>query len=125
LITGKACPGIEDALAEIRRGCVLRYSSVILSELRRAARTAARRQVADLYRIAAVQWAQPAEDWWRAAIVRIIGDGQDWDVAKRREFQRDALIAVTARRHGAAVVTRNRVDFALLQRKLVLPILFI
>jgi predicted nucleic acid-binding protein len=35
-------------------------------------------------------------------------------VAKRREFQNDVLIALTARRYGATVVTANRGDFALL-----------
>jgi predicted nucleic acid-binding protein len=35
---------------------------------------------------------------------------------KRREFQNDALIALTARGRGATVVTANRVDFALLEQ---------
>jgi predicted nucleic acid-binding protein len=46
-------------------------------------------------------------------------------VTRRREFQNDALIALTARRHGATVVTRNRSDFELLERKLTLSVLFI
>jgi predicted nucleic acid-binding protein len=98
-----------------------------LSELRRGARTAAaRRQVTALYRIAAIQWAPTAEDWWVAGdLVRTIGDTRAWDVAKRREFQNDALIALTARRHGATVVTRNRGDFELLERKLALTVLFV
>jgi len=33
---------------------------------------------------------------------------------KRREFQNDALIALTARRQGAMLVTANQRDFALL-----------
>ena len=120
-------PALEDALAAIRRGFVIRHSSVVLSELRRGARTAAaRRQVTALYRIAAIQWAPTAEDWWIAGdLVRTIGDTRAWDVAKRREFQNDALIALTARRHGATVVTRNRGDFELLERKLALTVLFV
>jgi predicted nucleic acid-binding protein len=39
-------------------------------------------------------------------------------LVKRREFQNDALIALTARHHGATIVTRDRVDFELLARKL-------
>ena len=34
-------------------------------------------------------------------LVRNIGDNQDWDIHKRRDFQNAALIALTARRHGA------------------------
>jgi predicted nucleic acid-binding protein len=51
-------------------------------------------------------------------LVRRIGDEHDWEITKRREFQNDALIACTARRHGALVVTRNREDFELLARRL-------
>jgi predicted nucleic acid-binding protein len=45
-----------------------------------------------------------------------VGDREHWDKAKRRDFQNDALIALTARRNGATVVTRNRRDFDLLSR---------
>jgi predicted nucleic acid-binding protein len=118
---------LDEALAGIRRGFVIRHSSVVLSELRRGARTpAARRQVSALCRIAAVQWAPTTEDWWNAGeLVRTIGDARHWDVGKRREFQNDALIALTARRHGSTVVTRNRTDFELLERKLPLTVLFV
>ncbi len=47
-----------------------------------------------------------------------IGDGRGWEVAKRREFQNDALIALTARRYGATVVTASRSDFEPLVRTL-------
>ena len=119
--------GLEDALADVRRAFVVRHSSVVLSELRRGARTAAaRRNVSALHRIAAVQWAPTAEDWWRAGeLVRTIGDAHDWEIAKRREFQNDALIALTARHHGATVVTRNRGDFELLARKLHLAVVLL
>lgn len=32
--------------------------------------------------------------------MRHIGDRQHWDISKRRDFQNDALIALTARRHA-------------------------
>lgn len=58
-------------------------------------------------------------DWWEAGrLVRQIGDARGWELAKRREFQNDALIALTARRHGATVVTNNRSDFEPLARTL-------
>jgi predicted nucleic acid-binding protein len=50
--------------------------------------------------------------------VRAIGDARDWDASKRREFQNDALIALTSRKRGATVVTRNGEDFELLRERL-------
>jgi predicted nucleic acid-binding protein len=108
----------DEALEAVRRAYVVRHSAVVLSELRRGARTpAAQRLVATLHRAAPVVWAPTAEDWWKAGhLVRAIGDPRHWDVAKRREFQNDALIALTGRHHGATVVTANREDFALLAK---------
>ncbi len=58
-------------------------------------------------------------DWWEAGrLVRNIGDKKDWEINKRRDFQNDALIALTARRHGATVVTTNCADFELLRSEL-------
>lgn len=63
-------------------------------------------------------------DWWDAGkLVREVGDREGWEVNKRREFQNDALIALTARRHGATVVTTNRWDFSLLKGRLKIGIL--
>jgi predicted nucleic acid-binding protein len=53
----------------------------------------------------------------------MIGDKQDWDIHKRRDFQNDALIALTARRHGATVVTANSSDFELLRSELRISVL--
>lgn len=105
-----------EVLDDVRRGYVIRHSAVVLSELRRGARTqGAHDLVANLFRNADIVWTPTADDWWQAGhVVRTIGDRQRWDTAKRREFQNDALIALTARRHGATVVTANRKDFALL-----------
>jgi predicted nucleic acid-binding protein len=110
----------QNELAAIRQGSIIRHSSVVLSELRRGARAKnALRLVQSLYRLAAVQWEPTAEDWWEAGrILRKIGDAYGWDTAKRREFQNDALIALTAHRHGAMVVTANAGDFALLAKEI-------
>jgi len=63
-------------------------------------------------------------DWWEAGrLVRNIGDEQHWDINKRRDFQNDALIALTARRHGATVVTANTSDFELLRAALRITVL--
>jgi hypothetical protein len=55
--------------------------------------------------------------WWRAGqLIHAIGDTEDWETTKRLEFQNDALIALTAVRHGATVVTTNAGDFELLAK---------
>jgi predicted nucleic acid-binding protein len=107
------------ALEGILRRFLIRHSSVVLSELRRGARTPeARRTVDQLHRLAREPWAPLAEDWWRAGeLMRTIGDAEHWDVNRRRGFQNDALIALTARRHGAFVWTENVEDFERLRKR--------
>lgn len=115
----------EERLAALRKAYVIRHSAVVLSELRRGARTrAAQRLVEALYRLAAVRWEPKVEDWWEAGrLIRTIGDAQGWDTNKRRDFQNDALIALTARRHGATLVTANRSDFELLSKEVGVSVL--
>ena len=100
----------------MRRAFIVRQSSVVLSELRRGARTPrARRLVETLLRLSKIQWAPTPADWWEAGrVVQKVGDAQDWDRHKRQAFQNDALIALTARRYGATIVTADRTDFELL-----------
>jgi len=115
----------EHELKQILRVHIVRHSSVVLSELRRGARSApARARVEELRRAAPVEWAPLSDDWWEAGdLVRRTGDARGWDVGKRREFQNDALIALTARRHGAALVTANRSDFELLADRVKFPLI--
>jgi len=120
--------GQYDALlSDVRQGFVVRHSAVVLSELRRGASTPlARRRVEALFRLARIVWAPKASDWWDAGkLVREVGDREGWEVHKRREFQNDALIALTARRHGATVVTTNRAAFSLLKSRLKIGVLFL
>jgi predicted nucleic acid-binding protein len=114
-----------EALDDVRRSFIIRHSAVVLSELRRGARTrTAERLVAALFRLAGFPWEPTARDWWEAGhLIRRIGDAQGWDTRKRRDFQNDALIALTARRHGATLVTANRHDFELLSRHVRLSLL--
>ncbi|MBI4840901.1 MAG: type II toxin-antitoxin system VapC family toxin [candidate division NC10 bacterium] len=115
----------EEPLAAIRKAFDIRHSAVVLSELRRGARTReAQRLVEALYRLAPLRWEPTAADWWEAGrLIRKVGDAHRWDKRKRRDFQNDALIALTARRHGAIVVTANRMDFDLLSQELSLSVL--
>lgn len=115
----------DDVLADVRRTFIVRQSVVVLSELRRGARTAAARRLVDRLARAAATWWTPIDDDWSEAgeLIQAIGDSHDWDTDKRRDFQNDALIALTARRHGATVVTTNRDDFELLGRALDVSVL--
>ena len=110
----------ERVLSDLRRSFIVRHSAVVLSELRRGARTTeARTLIAALHRIALPLWEPTAADWWETGgLVRDIGDAEHWETSKRRDFQNDALIALTARRYGAAVVTHNQRDFSHLSRRL-------
>ncbi len=110
----------SETVRAIHAAFVVRHAAVVLSELRRGARTQqARRTVESLYRIATEVWAPNADDWWEAGkLVRDLGDRQTWDIHKRREFQNDALLALTARRQGALLITSNRSDFRLLEQRI-------
>jgi predicted nucleic acid-binding protein len=110
----------QDILENLRRAYIIRHSAVVLSELRRGARgREAERLVTALFELATVRWEPSVADWWEAGrLIRTIGDNRGWGVSKRRDFQNDALIALTARRHGATIVTANSSDFELLQSEL-------
>ncbi|HRI70684.1 MAG TPA: PIN domain-containing protein [Polyangium sp.] len=112
------------SFAELRRKYVIRQSAVVLSELVRGARTRqAEGMVESLRRMCRVIWEPNAMDWWTAGqLIRKIGDAHDWDISKRRGFQNDVLIALTARRYGATLVTSNRRDFELLRAELAIDL---
>jgi predicted nucleic acid-binding protein len=116
-----------DALSKIHAAFIVRHAAVVLSELRRGARTQqARRTVEGLYRLATEVWEPSPSDWWTAGkLVRDVGDDQGWDTRKRREFQNDVLIALTARGRGALLVTGNRADFRLLEHRLALHVQYV
>ena len=115
----------QDTLENLRRTYIIRHSAVVLSELRRRARGRdAERLVTALYDLATVRWEPSVTDWCEAGrLVRTIGDKNHWDINKRRDFQNDALIALTARHHGATVVTPNISDFELLRAALRIAVL--
>ncbi|HSF19133.1 MAG TPA: hypothetical protein VLK65_26640 [Vicinamibacteria bacterium] len=73
---------------------------------------------------ATVVWTPQAPDWWEAGLlIRGLGDARGWHRRKRRDFQNDALIALTARRHGATVVTANRAEFQFFSQELGISVL--
>jgi predicted nucleic acid-binding protein len=115
----------QDRWDDLHRTYIVRQSAVVLSELRRGARSQATRSLVEgLRRTAAFVWEPTASDWWEAGrVVQQIGDAKGWDRGKRRDFQNDALIALTARRRGATVVTTDQADFELLVRALRISVL--
>jgi predicted nucleic acid-binding protein len=79
-----------------------------------------------LFKRAHIQWEPTRQQWWEAGrLVREIADTQGWDKNKRRAFQNDTLIALTARTNGATVVTADREDFELLAEEVGNKVLFL
>jgi predicted nucleic acid-binding protein len=105
-------------LEQIRRHLIVRQSSVVLSELHRGAKTKeALKLVEDLYKLAKPCWVPDEKDWWAAGkILRQLSIRHGWDARRIRDLQNDVLIALTARKYGAAVITANQRDFELLRR---------
>lgn len=91
---------------------VIRCSAVVLAELSRGARSRPmRRFVDDLaknLRIIAPNEREWIESGW---IVNRIAAAKGYDIQKTRELHFDVLIALTARRIGAYLITCNVVDF--------------
>ena len=117
----------ESALNWVRAKFVVRQSSIVLSELRRGARTKQARHLIELLRrLSKIEWAPTPVDWWQAGqIIQRVGDARNWDPRKRQEFQNDTLIALSGRRYGATIVTSNRTDFELLEKELKIRMLWV
>jgi predicted nucleic acid-binding protein len=96
---------------------VVRCSAVVLAELSRGARSREMRRFVDglakNLRIIA-----PTEREWIASgeIIRYLIAEHRYDVNKTREVHFDVLIALTARRSGAYLITCNSKDFTAIQR---------
>lgn len=97
---------------------IVRVSSVVLSELRRGATSVpARRRIEQLFRAAAEVWTPAEADWWKAGgLLATLGQREGFDAVGKRRIQNDVLIALTARRLGARVVTTDRADFEKISR---------
>lgn len=104
-------------LEQIRRTLIVRHSSVVLSELYRGAKTKqAFHMVEGLYKLTKPCWTPNGEDWRVAGkILRQVSQKHGWEARRIRDLQNDVLIALTARRYGAAILTANQMDFALLR----------
>ena len=95
---------------------IVRNSSVVLAELWRGASAQADREF--------VRWMQdnfrilsPTENHWIESgkiLARMQAD-HGFEPKKLRELHFDVLIALTARAHGARLITSNRTDFELIR----------
>jgi predicted nucleic acid-binding protein len=98
-------------------GGLVRMSSVVLAELLRGATAAAElkflRALARNHPILT-----PTEENWLESgeILAKIRSAQGLDSHKLRDLHFDVLIALTARSHGARLITTNRRDFELIDR---------
>jgi predicted nucleic acid-binding protein len=96
--------------------CVVRNCSVVLAELWRGATSRVDRKV-----VLALERNHPiltptTNHWLESGhILAQIRDDKGFEPAKLRDLHFDVLIALTARAHGARVITRNRADFELIR----------
>ena len=91
---------------------IVRCSAVVLAELSRGARSSEmKRFVDDLEKNLRVL--APSEREWveSGRIVSRIAAAKGYDIHKTREIHFDVLIALTARRIGALLITCNAADF--------------
>ena len=113
-------------IADLRSGChakrmancpgLIRNSSVVLAELSRGTTTAAeRRFVREL--AASRPVLTPTEKNWLESgeVLASVRAHTGFEPAKLRELHFDVLIALTARAHGATLITSNRRDFELIR----------
>ncbi len=96
---------------------VIRISSVVLAELSRGAFVRSERSfVRDLARQHPIL--TPTENNWLESgqILAGMRSALGYTPGKLRDLHFDVLIALTARSHGARVITSNRADFQLIRR---------
>lgn len=92
------------------------YSAVVLSELWRGARSAEEKGVLDSFAQRGPVLTPAEEDWIESGqILAEIRKRRGFEPAKMRDLHFDVLIALTARTHGARLISSNRADFELIR----------
>jgi predicted nucleic acid-binding protein len=91
---------------------VIRLSAVVLAELSRGARSREMKAFVNGLEKNLRVIAPNEREWAQSGhIVNRIATAKRYDVNKTREIHFDVLIALTARRIGAVVITSNSADF--------------
>ena len=112
---------------DLRTGChqhrmgavqgVFRLSAVVMAELWRGVRSSAEREFLLKLEQNHPMLTPTGKNWRESGrILQAIGRSQHFDPARLRNLHFDVLIALTARAHGARLITSNRTDFELIQR---------
>jgi predicted nucleic acid-binding protein len=95
---------------------LVRYSAVVLAELWRGATTQAEQALLRALERNYPIFAPTEKDWLESG--RILAKIQmecGYEPRKLRDLHFDVLIALTARSHGANLITSNRADFELIR----------
>jgi predicted nucleic acid-binding protein len=94
---------------------LIRTSAVVLAELWRGARKPAEREFLRMLRRNHSVLSPTAGNWLESGqLLAKIGADRGFTPQKLRDLHFDVLIALTARSHGARLVTSNRADFELI-----------
>jgi predicted nucleic acid-binding protein len=95
----------------------VRISAVVLAELSRGAATAVERRFLESLAKGRPILTPTEKNWIESGqILADMRSGSGFTPQKLRDLHFDVLIALTARSHGARVITSNRVDFELIWR---------
>jgi predicted nucleic acid-binding protein len=95
----------------------VRMSSVVLAELWRGTQTSSDRKFLTALAKNHPVLTPTQKNWLESGeILARIGTDQGFEPHKLRDLHFDVLIALTARSHGARLITTNRRDFELINR---------
>src|SRR5215469_2664027 len=112
---------------DLRTGChrdrigsvsgLIRTSAVVLAELWRGARKPGEREFLRALQRNHPIFSPTAGNWLESGqLLAKIGAAQGFTSEKLRELHFDVLIALTARSHGARLITSNRADFEMIYK---------
>ena len=94
----------------------IRNSSVVLAELWRGVTLAAERRFVQALQASRPVLTPTEKNWLESGqILAAIRADKGYESAKLRDLHFDLLIALTARSHGATLITSNRADFELIR----------
>lgn len=93
----------------------IRNSSVVLAELWRGATLPAEKKFVQQLQMSRPVLTPTEKSWLESGqIVAAIRADKGFEPAKQRDLHFDVLIALTARSHGATLITSNRANFELI-----------
>jgi predicted nucleic acid-binding protein len=101
----------------LKVGGLVRNSSVVLAELWRGVASLVDRKTVEALERAHSILTPTTSNWLESGhILAKIRDDMGFEPHKLRDLHFDVLIALTARSHGARLITSNRADFELIRK---------